>query len=187
MKWELRMLQQCSWISISKNHSTNSYINTLSICSTQNSVVKYTYIKCTWINKPRTLNLWKVLVETSSMTCMLQPRNTNAISFTVVGRPWQTGEPVEWCQRFVIPPMDRGLQMKKRTTFKPPVPIKLHPGNSYRLLSHMLHPPFPLQVDVTNICFYFCLFFLNGSSFSFNLDTKVKFSLILEFGKYVGP
>ena len=87
---------------------------------------------------------------------------------------------MEWCQRFVIPPMDRGLQMKKRTTFTPPVPIKLHPGNSYRLLSHMLYPPFPLQVDVTNICFYFCLFFFKWKLFFFQFGYKSK--VLTHFG-----
>ena len=46
-----------------KSQQTINYVNTVSICSTQNSVAKYTYIKCVWINKPRTLSLQKVLVE----------------------------------------------------------------------------------------------------------------------------
>ena len=84
--------------------------------------------------------------------------------------------------KICYPPMDRGLQMKKRTTFKSPVPIKLCPSNSYWLLSDLLHPPFPLRVDVTNTSFLFLFFFqfifLNASQrlkyvFFFNLDTRV--------------
>ena len=114
----------------------------------------------------------KVLVETSSTTSMFHLRITKYCGGPTLTNRWNSRVVSKIC----YPPMDHGLQMKKGTTFKPPIPIKLCPSNSYRLLSDLLHPPFPLWVDVTNTSFLFIFIFF------FKCKPKVEVCLFFQFG-----